>query len=63
MGFRQIWRAPFEVVFVLCFVTAPPRYRQARLMSQALRKLTAVLNNTNCTLIFINQIRQKVRLA
>lgn len=33
---------------------------QARLMSQALRKLTAILNNTSCTLIFINQIRQKV---
>eukprot|EP00752_Nemacystus_decipiens_P006011 g5429.t1 len=33
---------------------------QARLMSQALRKLTAILNTTNCTLIFINQIRQKV---
>ncbi|CAM9566603.1 unnamed protein product [Scytosiphon promiscuus] len=32
----------------------------ARLMSQALRKLTAILNTTNCTLIFINQIRQKV---
>lgn len=34
--------------------------RQARLMSQALRKLTAILSNTSCTLIFINQIRQKV---
>ncbi|CAB1110014.1 unnamed protein product [Ectocarpus sp. CCAP 1310/34] len=33
---------------------------QARLMSQALRKLTAILNTTRCTLIFINQIRQKV---
>eukprot|EP00903_Cladosiphon_okamuranus_P017895 g16468.t1 len=33
---------------------------QARLMSQALRKLTGILNTTNCTLIFINQIRQKV---
>ncbi|CAM9328696.1 unnamed protein product [Ascophyllum nodosum] len=33
---------------------------QARLMSQALRKLTAILSNTSCTLVFINQIRQKV---
>lgn len=33
---------------------------QARLMSQALRKLTATLNNTRCTAIFINQIREKV---
>lgn len=34
--------------------------RQARLMSQALRKLTATLNRSNTLLIFINQIRQKV---
>jgi recombination protein RecA len=33
---------------------------QARLMSQALRKLTAVANKTNTTLIFINQLRQKI---
>ena len=33
---------------------------QARLMSQALRKLTAVLNKSNCTIIFINQLREKV---
>lgn len=33
---------------------------QARLMSQALRKLTAVAAKTNCTIIFINQIRHKV---
>lgn len=33
---------------------------QARLMSQALRKLTAALNNTKCTAIFINQLREKV---
>jgi recombination protein RecA len=33
---------------------------QARLMSQALRKLTAVLSKTNCTMIFINQLREKV---
>lgn len=33
---------------------------QARLMSQALRKLTASLNRSDCLLIFINQIRQKV---
>ena len=33
---------------------------QARLMSQALRKLTATLNNTRCTAIFINQLREKV---
>ena len=33
---------------------------QARLMSQALRKLTAVISKTNCTVIFINQLREKV---
>jgi recombination protein RecA len=33
---------------------------QARLMSQALRKLTAAVSRTNCTIIFINQIRQKI---
>ena len=33
---------------------------QARLMSQALRKLTATIKKTNCTVIFINQIRMKI---
>jgi recombination protein RecA len=33
---------------------------QARLMSQALRKLTAHIKRTNCTVIFINQIRMKI---
>ena len=33
---------------------------QARLMSQALRKLTSVLHKTNTTVIFINQIRMKI---
>lgn len=33
---------------------------QARLMSQALRKLTASISRTNCTVIFINQIRMKI---
>ena len=33
---------------------------QARLMSKALRKLTAVLNKSSCTIIFINQLREKV---
>lgn len=33
---------------------------QARLMSQALRKLTAIVSKTNCTIIFINQIRMKI---
>lgn len=32
----------------------------ARLMSQALRKLTGVVSKTNCTVIFINQLREKV---
>ncbi|NLL92924.1 MAG: recombinase RecA [Clostridiales bacterium] len=32
----------------------------ARLMSQALRKLTAVVNKTNCIVVFINQLREKV---
>ena len=30
---------------------------QARLMSQALRKLTGIINKTNCIVIFINQLR------
>jgi recombination protein RecA len=33
---------------------------QARLMSQALRKLTAILNKSKCTCIFTNQLREKV---
>ncbi|MEP3387885.1 MAG: recombinase RecA [Reichenbachiella sp.] len=33
---------------------------QARLMSQALRKLTGAINKTGCTCIFINQLREKI---
>ncbi|OGJ56252.1 recombinase RecA [Candidatus Peribacteria bacterium RIFCSPHIGHO2_01_FULL_51_9] len=33
---------------------------QARLMSQALRKLTSIISKTNCSVIFINQIRMKI---
>lgn len=33
---------------------------QARLMSQALRKLTAVISKSNCVVIFINQLREKI---
>ena len=33
---------------------------QARLMSQALRKLTSIVSKTNCSVIFINQIRMKI---
>ena len=33
---------------------------QARLMSQAMRKLSAVINKSNCVVIFINQLREKV---
>ncbi len=33
---------------------------QARLMSQALRKLAGVINKTNCCVVFINQLREKV---
>ena len=33
---------------------------QARLMSQALRKLTSVISKSNCTVVFINQLREKV---
>ena len=33
---------------------------QARMMSQACRKLTAAISKTNCTVIFINQLREKV---
>ncbi|RUM89057.1 MAG: recombinase RecA [Thermovibrio sp.] len=33
---------------------------QARLMSQALRKLTAAVSRSNCALIFINQVREKI---
>ena len=34
---------------------------QARLMSQAMRKLTATINKTGCVCIFINQLREKIR--
>ena len=33
---------------------------QARLMSQALRKLTGVISKSNCIVIFINQLRENV---
>jgi recombination protein RecA len=33
---------------------------QARLMSQALRKLTSIVSKTNCSVIFINQLRMKI---
>ena len=33
---------------------------QARLMSKAFRKLSGVMNKTNCTVIFINQLREKI---
>jgi recombination protein RecA len=33
---------------------------QARLMSQALRKLTGIINKSKCTVIFINQLRMKI---
>src|SRR5699024_187270 len=33
---------------------------QARLMSQALRKLTGIISKSNCSVIFINQLREKV---
>ena len=36
---------------------------QARLMSQALRKLTAAINRTNTSVIFINQLREKVGIV
>ena len=36
---------------------------QARLMSQALRKLTGIINRTQCSVIFINQIRMKIGVS
>lgn len=33
---------------------------QARLMSKALRKLSGIMSKTNCTVIFINQLREKI---
>lgn len=36
---------------------------QARLMSQALRKLTSVIGKSNCICIFINQVREKIGIA
>lgn len=36
---------------------------QARLMSQALRKLSAIVSKTNCIIIFINQLREKVGIS
>ena len=35
-------------------------WAQARLMSQALRKLAAIVSKTQCTVVFINQLREKV---
>lgn len=37
--------------------------RQARLMSQALRKLTPIISKSNCVVIFINQIRMKIGIV
>lgn len=34
--------------------------QHARLMSQALRKLTGIMNKTGCTVVFINQLREKI---
>ena len=34
---------------------------QARLMSQALRKLTGIVKKSNCVVIFCNQVREKNR--
>jgi len=36
---------------------------QARLMSQALRKLTGVVNKSKCTVVFINQLREKIGIT
>ena len=36
---------------------------QARLMSQALRKLTGIVKKSNCTVIFINQLREKIGVS
>lgn len=36
---------------------------QARLMSQALRKLTGIVNKTNCIVVFINQLREKIGIS
>ncbi|MFA5561398.1 MAG: recombinase RecA [Eubacteriales bacterium] len=36
---------------------------QARLMSQAMRKLSGVISKSNCTVVFINQLREKVGIA
>ena len=33
---------------------------QARLMSKAMRKLSGLLNKSHCTIIFINQLREKI---
>ena len=33
---------------------------QARLMSQALRKLTGIVKKSNCVVIFVNQVREKI---
>lgn len=36
---------------------------QARLMSQALRKLTGIINRSKCTVVFINQLREKIGVS
>ncbi|MGE4170413.1 MAG: recombinase RecA [Candidatus Margulisiibacteriota bacterium] len=38
----------------------PQMGMQARLMSQALRKLTGIVNKSNCIVIFVNQVREKI---
>jgi recombination protein RecA len=49
-----------DVVVIDSVAALTPRGLQARLMSQALRKLTANLNKSNTIAIFINQLREKI---
>lgn len=50
----------FSVCDSFMLISAPSRNLQARLMSQALRKITGNIKNANCLVIFINQIRMKI---
>lgn len=47
-------------LFLTAVVSLPAVGTQARLMSQALRKLTANASKCDCTIIFLNQLRHKV---
>ena len=72
VGGEHVLTAPLDVVEIDSVAALVPKAEidgemgesfvglQARLMSQALRKLTGIINKTGCVAIFINQLREKV---